>query len=233
MHESSGLRQYSIPQIVGSLLFLAKMTRPDIDEAVNAASVLQTVDAGVAYARLGKCIRYLKNLRGLRFKSGTRTGLAEQISVYPDAAHKACVKTGKSRTGYVVLVGGSPVAWLSKRQTKVALSSNDAEIIAANEALREMMAVRNILLEIGLAQNNPVDVFEDNAQTILAAQRGLSGPRTKHLAVEEHYLHELESGGYAKFRKIATEEQIADVLTKHLPKDQMDYLLDKFTLKMN
>jgi len=56
MHSAARLRQFSIPQIVGSLLFLAKMTRPDIDEAVNAASVLQTVNEGIAYARLGKCI---------------------------------------------------------------------------------------------------------------------------------------------------------------------------------
>jgi len=233
MHKSAQLRQYAIPQIVGSLLYLAKMTRPDIDEAVNAASVLQTVDAGVAYARLGKCLRYIRNLRGLKFTAGTLKDKKEEISVYPDAAHKACLKTGKSRTGYVVLIGDCPVAWLSKRQTKVALSSNDAEIIAANEALREMMAVRNILLELGLAQQSPVDVYEDNAQTILAAQRGLSGPRTKHLLVEEHYLHELESLGIVKFRKVNTQDQLGDALTKYLPKDQMEYLLDKFTVKID
>jgi len=233
MHQDAGLRQYSIPQIVGSLLFLAKMTRPDIDESVNTASVLQTIDQGVAYARLGKCIRYLNNLRGLRYRANEQKGMTDAISVWPDAAHRTCLKTGKSRTGYIILYGGDPVSWLSKRQTKVALSSNDAEIFAANEALRETMALRNMLLELGLAQKHPIEVHEDNAQSILAAQRGLSGPRTKHLPLEEHYLHELEEQQIVKFRKVGTKGQIADIMTKYLPKEQQESLLDKFTVKLN
>jgi len=215
------------------LLFLAKMTRPDIEEALNSASVLQTVDPGKTFAKLGKIIRYLKNDRVLRFRrvvDGRNPDEAPvgRLTVWPDAAHRVCLKTGKSRTGYVVLLGGDPVAWLSKRQSKVALSSNDAEIFAANEALREAMAVCNMRRELGIPEPYPFEVFEDNAQTILAAQRGLSGPRTKHLPLEEHYLHELESDGIAKFRKVGTKGQLGDVLTKHLPKDQADALLDVF-----
>jgi len=232
MHKDAGLRRYSIPQIVGSLLFLAKMTRPDIDESVNTASVLQTIDQGVAYARLGKCIRYLNNVRGLRYRASAQKGEADAISVWPDAAHRTCLKTGKSRTGYIILYGGDPVSWLSKRQTKVALSSNDAEIFAANEALRETMALRNMLIELGLAQKHPIQVYEDNAQSILAAQRGLSGPRTKHLPLEEHYLHELEEQRIVEFRKVGTKGQIADIMTKYLPKEQQETLLDKFTVKL-
>jgi len=233
MHKDAGLRKHSIPQIVGSLLFLAKMTRPDIDEAVNTASVLQTIDEGIAFARLGKCIRYLKNLRGLRYRAGTQKGMTEVISVWPDAAHRTCLKTGKSRTGYIILYGGDPVSWLSKRQSKVALSSNDAEIFAANEALRETMAIRNLLLELGVAQKQPIEVNEDNAQSILAAQRGLSGPRTKHLPLEEHYLHELEDQRIVAFHKVGTKGQLADVMTKYVPKDQQNALLDKFTVRLD
>ena len=233
MDPQARLRQYTIPQIVGSLLFLAKVTRPDIEEALNAASVLQTVDVGKAYAKLGKIIRYLKNDRVLRFsrsaaEAGSRGGPLGRMTVWPDAAHRVCLKTGKSRTGYVILVGGDPIAWLSKRQSKVALSSNDAEILAANEALREAMSIYNTRRELGIPEPLPFEVFEDNAQTILAAQRGLSGPRTKHLPLEEHYLNELEAKGIAKFRKVGTKGQLGDVLTKYLPKDQADTLLDVF-----
>jgi len=232
MHAEARLRQHSIPQIVGSLLFLAKMTRPDIDEAVNAASVLQTVNEGVAYAKLGKCIRYIKNLRGLRFRASPQKESPVTLTVWPDAAHRTCLKTGKSRTGYLVLCGGDPISWLSKRQSKVALSSNDAEIFAANEALRETMAIRHTLQELGIAQRQPIEVFEDNAQTILAAQRGLSGSRTKHLPLEQHYLNELERDKIVVFCKVGTKDQLADVMTKYIPKEQQENLLDRFTIKL-
>eukprot|EP00808_Paulinella_micropora_P014446 g3260.t1 len=85
-----------------------------------------------------------------------------------------------------------------------------------------LMSLRTMPKHSRSAKNNPVDVFEDHAQTFSQRNED-SGPRTKHLLVEEHYLNELESSGIVKFRKVDTREQIADVLTKYLPKDQMDY----------
>ena len=237
MSESSALKKHSIPSLVGKLLFLTKMTRPDADQALNAASVMQTVDAGVTYAMLGRIFRYLvQSYRGIAFhgpKSSQEARTYPGITLWPDAAHKVCKKTGKSRTGFIVLWGGDPVAWLSKRQSRIALSSNDAEIFAALECIREGLAVRHIAEELGVAQKSPLEVFEDNAQTILAAERGMSGSRTKHLPLELHFMHHAQRDKEVKFVKVGTKKQIADVLTKHVPKDQFEYLLSKFMIKLD
>ena len=75
-------------------------------------------------------------------------------------------------------MGGDPIGWLSKRQSRIALSSNDAEIYAAAECIREGLAVSHVRQELGIPQKGAIEIFEDNAQTILAGERGLSGPRT-------------------------------------------------------
>ena len=236
MSEGSALRKHSIPSLVGKLLFLSKMTRPDIDQALNAASVMQTIDAGLTYAMLGRIFRYLvSSYRGIAFhgpRSSQEARSYPLITLWPDAAHKVCKKTGKSRTGYVVLWGGDPVAWLSKRQSRIALSSNDAEIFAAAECIREGLAVRHIMEELNIAQKGPLELFEDNAQTILAAERGMSGPRTKHLPLELHFIHHAQRDKEIKFVKVGTKKQIADVLTKHVPFDQFEYLVGKFMVKV-
>ena len=236
MAETSTLRKHSIPSLVGKLLFLTKMTRPDADQALNAASVMQTVDPGLTYALLGRIFRYLKgSYRGIAFhgpKSFQEGRTYPRITLWPDAAHKVRKKTGKSRTGYIVLWGGDPVGWLSKRQTRIALSSNDAEIFAAAECIREGLAVRHITEELGIEQKGPIELFEDNAQTILAAERGMSGPRTKHLPLELHFMHHAQRDNEIKFVKIGTKKQIADVLTKHVPKDQFEYLVSKFMVTL-
>lgn len=234
MSESAELRKLPITSIVGSLLYLAKMTRPDIEQALNSASVMQTVDKDVTYAMLGRILRYLvKSYRGLSFhgpKSSQEAQTYPKVTLWPDAAHKVCKKTGKSRTGFVVLWGGDTVAWLSKRQSRIALSSNDAEIFAAAECIREGLAIKHIREELGIAQRGAIEVFEDNAQTILAGERGLSGPRTKHLPLEFHFIHHAQRDGEVKFVKVSTKKQIGDLLTKPLPKEQFMYLLNKFTV---
>jgi len=237
MLEGSGLRKHSIPSLVGKLLFLSKMTRPDIDQGLNSASVMQTIDPGLTYAMLGRIFRYLvKSYRGIAFhgpRSSQEGRSYPQITLWPDAAHKVCKKTGKSRTGYLVLWGGDPVAWLSKRQSRIALSSNDAEIFAAAECIREGLAVRHIMEELHIAQKGPLELYEDNAQTILAAERGMSGPRTKHLPLELHFIYHLQRDKEIKFVKVGTKKQIADVLTKHVPLDQFEYLVSKFMETLN
>ena len=131
-----------------------------------------------------------------------------------------------------MLWGNDPVAWLSRRQSRIALSSNDAEIFAATECVREGFAIKHILEELSIKDSKPIDVFEDNAQTILAAERGLSGPRTKHLPLEFHFIHRAQRKGEVIFRKVGTKKQIGDVLTKPLPRDQFEYLLNKFSVKL-
>ena len=212
------------------------MTRPDIEQALNAASVMQTIDRGVTYAMLGRILRYLiKSFRGLAFhgqKSVQEGKSYPKFTLWPDAAHKACVKTGKSRTGYVILWGGDPIGWLSKRQSRIALSSNDAEIYAAAECIREGLAVSHVRQELAIPQKGAIEIYEDNARTILASERGLSGPRTKHLPLELHFIHHLQRDGEIKFIKVGTKKQIGDliILTKPLSRDQFTYLLNKFTV---
>jgi len=234
MSEEASLRKFSIASVVGSLLYLSKMTRPDIEQALNAASVMQTIDRGVTYAMLGRILRYLVgSIRGLAFhgpKSTQDSQVYPKVTLWPDAAHKVCVKTGKSRTGYVILWGGDPIGWLSKRQSRIALSSNDAEIFAAAECIREGLAIGHVREELGIPQKGPVELYEDNTQTILAGERGLSGPRTKHIPLEFHFIHHSQRDGEIKFLKISTKKQIGDLLTKPLPRDQFTSLLNKFTV---
>jgi len=234
MSEGTVLRKFSIASIVGSLLYLSKMTRPDIEQALNAASVMQTLDKGVTYAMLGRILRYLVgSFRGLAYngpKSSQEGQSYPKVTLWPDAAHKVCAKTGKSRTGYVILWGGDPIGWLSKRQSRIALSSNDAEIFAATECIREGLAVSHVRQELGIPQKGAIEIYEDNTQTILAGERGLSGPRTKHIPLELHFIHHSQRDGEIKFIKVSTKKQIGDLLTKPLARDQFTYLLDKFTV---
>jgi len=141
---------------------------------------------------------------------------------HEDDQDPVCVK---SRTGYVITLGNTPVTWSSKLQTEIALSTLEAEYIALSSSLRELIPVRRLLGEIGTVLHlefcNPSlmhsQVFEDNNGALALAESPKMTPRTKHIEVKYHWFRDSigEKNGIV-LRKISSEDQKADILTKGL-----------------
>ena len=150
---------------------------------------------------------------------------ADFAGLYDSEDHQdpTCVK---SRTGYVILLGGCPITWSSKLQTKIALSTLEAEYIALSFSMRELLPQRELLQEIG--NNMKLDfakpsimrskVFEDNNGALQLAQSPKISPRTKHIAVKYHFFREKigEDKGVV-IEKVESINQLADMFTKGLP----------------
>ena len=147
---------------------------------------------------------------------------------YEDPHDPSCVK---SRTGYVITLGTVPIIWKSKLQDQVALSTMEAEYIAASVVMRELLPMRQILtyicdnLEIERPKESTVStVWKDNSAALSLMQSPLPKitPRSKHFAVKLHRFksHLGESGGNQIFaKKIDMKDQKADIFTKGLRTD--------------
>ena len=117
------------------------------------------------------------------------------------------------------------MVWASNLQTEIALRTLEAEYIALSQAMRELVPLRNTLLEIGkeldLSFVKPIfthsTIFEDNNATIGLATAPKMTPRTKHIAIKYHWFRSYigEEKGY-KIQKIESENQKADLFTKGL-----------------
>jgi hypothetical protein len=136
--ESLDYKDQADPVLNGTLLWAA-ITRPDISYAVSKAS------SGEADGK--RILRYLKQTAeyGILFKYDDSITL----SAYSDSDWASDPNTRKSRTGYVYLVGSTPISWFSKRQTVIALSSTEAEYIALSECIKRGIYLRNLLGELG------------------------------------------------------------------------------------
>ena len=141
---------------------------------------------------------------------------------YESDQDPVCVK---SRTGYVMTLGGCPIQWNSKLQTEIALSTTEAEYIALSQAMRELIPWRRLLLEIVTAMKLPgithslvkSTVFEDNNGAIATATAVKMTPRTKHIAVKYHFFKShLDVGTGISLAKINSNLQKADIFTKGL-----------------
>ena len=126
---------------VGSLLYLACWTRPDIAFAVSELSRFVSAPAAAHGKALKHLLRYLKGTMDLGVvysKTGGGAGQINLLTAAVDADWAGDADTRKSTTGYVNLLNGAAISWKSKRQSVIALSSAEAEYVAASTLVQEI-----------------------------------------------------------------------------------------------
>jgi KUP system potassium uptake protein len=133
------------------------------------------------------------------------------------------------------MYAGCPILWASKMQSLIALSTTEAEYIALSTALREVIAILNLMQELKgrnfVFHSHPAKVrcrvFEDNKSCIEIATNHRTRPRTKHLSVRLHHFRHHVLNKTINIEHISTKEQIADMFTKPLARDQFAKLREK------
>lgn len=203
-------------EAVGSLLYLSTKTRPDLAYAVGMASRNMENPDRKDIVAVKRVLRYLAGTlgEGVCYKNNTEL----ELSVFCDSDYAGDVKTRRSTTGYIIMLGGGPVAWCSRRQAIVALSSTESEFIAAAECCKESMFLKSLLFDLNL--NISVTFKIDNQSAIQLIKTGIFNKRSKHIDVRYHYIHEVYANNGFKIEYCCTENQTADILTKALDKSK-------------
>ena len=171
---------------------------------------------------LVRVVLYLKGTihLGIKFnrQSVAEATAATRLYCYVDAAF-SCHSDSKSHTGYCFSLGDLGGMFYSKsfKQDNTTLSSTESENAAAVEAAKEIIWFRSLLNELGFSQLEPTIVFADNSSMITLAQ-DFSGnhKRVKHYLRRINFLIELIKTNVIHFTHVATENNIADILTKPL-----------------
>lgn len=231
---------FNYPSVVGMMMYLCNNSRPDIAFAVHQCARHSFRPTRLHAQYLIKIGRYLiaTKDKGLIIKPNPDIGIFD-IDCYVDADFAGlfsvedkqdphCVK---SRTGYVIMVGGSPVVWSSKLQPVIASSTMESEYIALSTACKELIPIRNIASEIAEAcgvtsedvSSMHTTIWEDNVGCLTLAnlELPLLTPRSKAIAVRYHWFRQFVSqdqgrDGGIVIKKVNTKDQIADIFTKGL-----------------
>ncbi|KAK2578606.1 hypothetical protein KPH14_001023 [Odynerus spinipes] len=200
-------------ELIGTLMYLAVCSRPDIAHAVSYLSQYCNYYDGTHWTAAKRVLRYLKGTShiGLRFKKN-----AASLTGYVDADWANCLDDRRSYTGYVFSLGECPISWESRKQRTVALSSTEAEYMALTEAAKEAIYLRRFLLELGFARLAVVKVFSDNHGALKLGENPVFHNRTKHIDTRHHFIRETLKNGFLKVEYKSTDDMAADILTKGL-----------------
>jgi len=211
-------------QIVSKLLWMARCTRPDIVNAVTVLCRYLNAPKKVHWKAVIRVCAYLKGTKekGIVF-SPSRT---ERLQGWCDADWAGCADSYKSTSGYVFKLAGAPISWRSVKQKTVALSTTEAECLAALDATREAAWLRNLLLELGkgeyLGNDGAVLLHCDNLSTLHLVNNGAYHTRTKHMMLKFRFVRQAVEEGWLTFNPISSHDMVADFMTKPLPRDDFE-----------
>jgi len=136
-------------------------------------------------------------------------------------------EVGPSIAGFVMMLGGAAVAWTSKKQAAVAISSTEAETYAAAAATAETVWGRGLLAELGWPQLEATPLWVDNTGALNLAQNAESLGRSRHIARRANFLQKAGEQGAIKARWITTMHMLADLLTKPLDRKRFIMLRER------
>jgi hypothetical protein len=217
--ERAFMRGRPYAKLIGSVMYAAIISRPDVSYAVSTLSQA-LADPTPAHWQAGRyLLRYLKSTRDLCL---TFEGSDGELKAYSDADWASQLHR-HSISGSVFLYGGAAISWSSRKQPIIALSSTEAEYIAASDALRELLWLRLLISELSTLGPGPTDLLCDNQSAISLAKNGLLSARTKHIDIRYHFIREKVDLGVAALTYCPTTEMAADILTKALSRAKLEY----------
>jgi hypothetical protein len=202
----------SYHSLIASLLYVAKNLRGDIAfaDAILACHVSKPTVNHQEKAR--RIVQYLNLTKNKKFFIPPTNDLNIELQV--DAGF-AVALDGKSQTGEILMVGGTPVLWRSVKQGLVAKDSTNAEIIAASDCIQDAMNVRELLRELNLKTNVPI-LKQDNQSAMFMMSEDGRVNENKYIRVRLEGIKELVRNGELEIEYLQTSDMLADMLTKPL-----------------
>jgi hypothetical protein len=177
-----------------------------------------------------RILRYIKGTinYGLIFKAEDNKGI---LAGYSDADWAGDIDTRRSTSWYVFQICGSTVSWCSKRQSSVSRSSTEAEYIALSMASQEAVWLSRLLKNVGVKQEEPILIYEDNQGAIELSRKPKFHNRTKHIDIAHHFIREKVNDKVIYVKYCETEQMLADIMTKPLSKVLFEKFKDKLGVK--
>jgi hypothetical protein len=132
------------------------------------------------------------------------------------------IDSRKSTTCYMFTLGGAAIFWVPRLQKNIALSTTEAEYVAAVKACKEMTWLRSLLNEL---EHKQVDcrLQSDSQSAIHLAKNSTFHSRTKHIDIRYHFIRTMLEEGSFKLEKIHTNKNPADMLTKSVPREKLEF----------
>jgi hypothetical protein len=215
-------------RIIGRPLYI-QATRSDIAYSVNILSQFVSDPRKEHNEAVTRILRYLKATPGQEIFISKHDDF--QLVAYCDADWLGCLTSRRSPTGYILILGGSPVSWKTKKQSVVSHSSAEAEYRAMAATVSEVLWVRWLLQDFNIHVTGPTPMFCDNDAARHIAKNLVFCERTQHVEMDCYFVRERVTSQEIQPVHVNSKLQLANLLTKPLGAQQLQFLLNKLVIR--
>ena len=227
-------------QKIGSIGYVAVVTRPDVAKAASKLSEFLLRPSEKHQQAALNVIHYLYATRHLAIQySGNESALdvsvvdpTDHLVIASDASFADNSTDRKSSQGQIMMLFGGPVAWKSGKQDTVTTSSTEAELLALTHTVKETIAIARLFKGLNLSLDQPLTIQCDNTQTIRLVTSDLPRLKTqlKHVDIHDCWTRQAFQRGEFELQYTPTAEMIADGLTKALPGQKFEKFVQQLKL---
>ena len=224
-------------RIVGKLQWLA-YTRPDIAYSTKELARDLTAPTELSQKRVKDLLRYLHGTKHYKFTIEPTTTLRANtnnildLDVHVDAGWAGCPTTRKSTSGFNIIFLGTTVAFGSRTQATIALSSAESELYAICTGVNEGLHLRNFLLETNICSKLNLRIHTDSTAGKSIATRQGTSKRAKHIDLKFLYTQDLIKHDIIRILKINTLHNSADLFTKYISKETLHRLTQSIGIRI-
>ncbi|GKD96534.1 hypothetical protein Tco_1380431 [Tanacetum coccineum] len=213
--------------MIGTLLYLTA-SRPDLQFAICMCARYQARPTEKHLHAVKRIFQYLRGTvnRGLWYPKDSSIAL----TAFADADHAGCQDTRRSTSGSMQFLGDRLVSWSSKRQKSAAISSTKAEYIALSGCCAQVLWMRSQLTDYGFGFNK-IPMYCDNKSAIALCCNNVQHSRSKHIDIRFHFIKEHVENGVIELYFVNTEYQLADIFTKALGRERIEFLINKLGMR--
>lgn len=232
--DEKNMSNWPYQSLIGLLLYIALCCRTDILLAVIKLAQLSHCYTEEHWIAAKRVLRYLKGTRdhGILFRK-TAGHMNVGLLSYSDADWAGDDDGRKSMNGYVVQLCGQMISFGAMGQKSVALSSLESEWTGVKEAAKEVLFLRHLLEDIGEKQIGPTTIKVDNKACIEYSVDAKYRARTKHIGIHSFFVRDEVSKKNVKLEYIHTNDNLADILTKPLPRPKFVDLRERLGIVEN
>jgi len=207
---------------IGSLMYLAVMTRGDCAFAVNQCARFLSNPGASHVAAAKRILHYVVGTvdQGIVYSRSEDPQIANVLAASADADHGGA-DDRQSVGGWVVMLNGAMVSWVSKRQPVTAISSTESEFYSVSQCAMECVYLRRVMALFGYELPGPTLIAQDKHACICLTQGAKMYHKATHIDTRVYRVRELASGSTPRVKlwKIDGQQQPSDLLTKALPKE--------------
>ncbi|GJT38372.1 putative RNA-directed DNA polymerase [Tanacetum coccineum] len=207
---------------IGSIMYAMTCTRLDVSFALSMVSRHHQNPGEGHWTAIKNILKYLRNTKDRFLVYGGEKEL--RVTGYYDAGWQTDKDDSRSQSGWIFLLNGGAVTWKTLKQDTVADSTCESEYIAACEASKEAIWMKNFIGDLGVVPTvqDPIEIFCDNESAVALTKEPKDHGKSKHINKKYHFGRSKVAEGHVIVKEIRSEDNPADPFTKALAKSKHD-----------